>query len=249
MGIINMEFLSRGTTDIGAVFKMNDVSDKTKTHLTKVYGQLAACTALCAAGMYLNASILFIHGWVSGIFVAMGLMYATCQVLDVHQPEQARMNWLLAIAFFKGMVLGPAMHVIAAVEPELLVNAVVYTAIMFGSFSAISLFSKRRSYLFLGGVISTIVSSLFWFSLGTWLFGFRAIALDSLQYLLITLLVACLYVIYDTQLIIERAEAHNDRDVPKHTMMLFVDLLDLFIKILQILMELSDKKKKRRDDD
>lgn len=48
-------------------------------------------------------------------------------------------------------------------------------------------------------------------------------------------------------MIIEKAE-HGDKDVPIHAMMLFMDLFELFIKILQILLELSkneDKKKKK----
>jgi len=53
----------------------------------------------------------------------------------------------------------------------ILVNAVVYTAIMFGSFTAISLFSKRRSYLFLGGVIASLSSAMFWYSITSWLVG------------------------------------------------------------------------------
>ena len=72
----------------------------------------------------------------------------------------------------------------------------------------------------------------------------------SLVYILVSLFVACIYVIYDTQIIIERAE-HGDKDVPTHTMTLFMDLLDLFLKIVQLLIKLqenNEKKKKRRDD-
>jgi hypothetical protein len=48
-------------------------------------------------------------------------------------------------------------------------------------------------------------------------------------------------------MIIERAE-RGDKDVPKHTMILFVDLFELFIKIVQLLIKLNedDKKKKKR---
>jgi FtsH-binding integral membrane protein len=69
-----------------------------------------------------------------------------------------------------------------------------------------------------------------------------------LPYLLCGLLIACLYIIYDTQLIIERAE-RGEKDVPTHAMMLFIDLFTLFIRILTILMELNEnnKKKKRND--
>ena len=40
-----------------AVFKMQDVSPKTQTHLQKVYTNLFGCAALCAFGMYINASV------------------------------------------------------------------------------------------------------------------------------------------------------------------------------------------------
>ena len=40
---------------IGALFKMEDVSPKTQTHLKNVYGNLGLCTGVCALGMYLNA--------------------------------------------------------------------------------------------------------------------------------------------------------------------------------------------------
>ena len=68
-----------------------------------------------------------------------------------------------------------------------------------------------------------------------------------MAYLKFGLLTACLYIIYDTQIIIEKAEL-GDRDVISHTLLLFVDLFDLFIRILKILIELQkneDNKKKK----
>ena len=60
------------------------------------------------------------------------------------------------------------------------------------------------------------------------------------------LFMACLYIIFDTQVIVEKAES-GDKDVPTHTMMLFIDLFELFIRILQILIELNkDKDSDRR---
>ena len=67
-----------------------------------------------------------------------------------------------------------------------------------------------------------------------------------MPYLLIGLLVECLYIIYDTQLIIERAE-RGDKDVVGHALLLFVDLFDLFIKILQILIKLSQEEKRKKE--
>lgn len=69
---------------------------------------------------------------------------------------------------------------------------------------------------------------------------------------MIGLLTACLYVIYDTQIIIERAE-RGDKDEISHALTLFMDVFDLFIKILRILMELQKKqeaenRRKKRND-
>jgi FtsH-binding integral membrane protein len=72
-------------------------------------------------------------------------------------------------------------------------------------------------------------------------------SIHSFGYIMVSLLIACMYVIYDTQMIIERCETYGERDVPKHTMILFLDLFDLFIKIVQVLLELQaqDEKKKK----
>ena len=51
---------------------------------------------------------------------------------------------------------------------------------------------------------------------------------------MIVLFTACLYIIFDTQIIIEKAE-NGDMDVVSHTLTLFVDLYNLFITILKIL--------------
>jgi len=78
-----------------------------------------------------------------------------------------------------------------------------------------------------------------------WLFGWRTY---NLTYLLFGLLIGCLYIIYDTQMIVERAE-RGDKDEISHAMILFVDLFELFIRILQILIELqkSEEGKKKKD--
>ena len=60
-------FASRNHVDfdkISAMFKMEDVSPKTQLHLKNVYGNLAACTAICALGMYINAYTIL-----SGMFM------------------------------------------------------------------------------------------------------------------------------------------------------------------------------------
>ena len=62
---------------------------------------------------------------------------------------------------------------------------------------------------------------------------------------MVWLFVACIEIIYATQLIVERSES-GDRDVPDHTMMLCFDLLKLFGMIVKVLYELKDKDKKKQ---
>ena len=158
------------------------------------------------------------------------------------------MGYLWALAFGMGYLVGPVMHHLAEFEPQILVQAVSYTAIVFGSFTAVSVFSKRRSYLFLGGIISSMVSCMFWYRTLSWLFGYANYSSEfGLMYTMIGLFVACLYIIYDTQMIIEKAE-RGQKDVPTHTMILFVDLFDLFIKIVQVLIKLNEGDKKKKKD-
>lgn len=236
---------------ISAMFKMDDVSPKTQIHLKNVYGNLAGCTAVCALGMYINAYTIL-----SGMFVQfaflIGMAYLVSKVSNVYEDEKTRLGYLWALAFSMGFLVGPLMHHLAEFEPSILINAVFCTTIIFGSFTAMALFTKRRSMLFLGGIISSLVSCLFWYRTISWLFGYSRYGMGHMSqvYLMASLFMTCLYVCYDTQMIIERAE-RGDKDIPSHTMTLFMDLFDLFIKIIQILIKLSEddkkKKNKRRD--
>jgi FtsH-binding integral membrane protein len=70
-------------------------------------------------------------------------------------------------------------------------------------------------------------------------------SIDSLEYMLVGLFIACLYIIYDTQMVIEMSE-RGEKDVPTHTMILFVDLFDLFIKLVKILIKLNEDEKKKK---
>ena len=77
------------------------------------------------------------------------------------------------------------------------------------------------------------------------LIGMLTGSVAGIGYIMVSLFVACLYIIYDTQLIVEDSERGN-RDVPTHSMMLFVDLFDLFVKIVRVLIALQEDNKKNK---
>ena len=65
----------------------------------------------------------------------------------------------------------------------------------FASFSLVSLKSKRRSQLYLGSVIVTLIQAMVLYRLFGWLFGFHTF---NFGYMLCSLFVTCLFIIYDT---------------------------------------------------
>jgi FtsH-binding integral membrane protein len=186
---------------------------------------------------------------VSGFFLHLASIilsvYLIYQVANKRNSEDMRMLYLAGLAFQLGFLIGPAIHMIYAFHPEILTQAVLYTATAFTSFSLISVFSKRRSMLFVGSIIVTLVQGLLLYRLFGWLLGYSYM---NMVYLMVGLLTACLFVIYDTQLIIEKAE-HGDNDVISHTMLLFIDLFDLFVKILQILIKLKEENEEENERD
>lgn len=233
-----MDFFSgNNRVNFSTLFSFKDISAKTQAHLTKVYTLLMVCTMVCAFGMWLNTSHIISGFFMSILSFALSI-YLICQVANKSNSEDMRMFYLAGLAFQMGYLTGPFINHLVEVEPQILVQALVYTGAAFTSFSLISLCSKRRSYLFLGGIIATIIQALILNNLIRWITGY---GFYGMPYLLTGLFLSCLYIIYDTQVIIERAE-RGDKDVPTHTMMLFIDLFDLFIRIIKILMELNKNK-------
>lgn len=233
---------------LSAMFKTSDISEKTQRHLTKVYFNVMGCALICAAAMWVNAHTVF-TGFFSSILVMMGMGYLSYKISSPYMAETERMGYMWALAFGLGFLAGPAIHLIADFDPSIVTKATAITGIMFSCFSCISIFSKRRSYLFLGSLATSIISCMLMYRFICWISG-QSSPMESMAYIMLSLLIACMYVIYDTQMIIERCEVFGERDVPKHTMILFLDLFDLFIKVIRVLLEMQkneEKKKKNKD--
>lgn len=187
-------FFNRDRPSMSSMFTFSDISEKTQAHLTKVYTMIMACSIVCAAGMYVNATLV-LGGFLMTILSIILSVYLIFQISNRNNSEDSRMLYLATLAFQLGFLVGPAIHHIAEVNPKLLIQALLYTGIAFTSFSAISLFSKRRSMLFVGGIIVTMVQCMVLYRLISWLTGFGGF---GLTYVMCGLFVACLYIIYDT---------------------------------------------------
>uniref|UniRef100_A0A3Q2Z3N5 Transmembrane BAX inhibitor motif-containing protein 6 n=1 Tax=Hippocampus comes TaxID=109280 RepID=A0A3Q2Z3N5_HIPCM len=140
-----------------------------------------------------------------------------------------------------GVGLGPTLDFVIAVNPSIIVTAFLGTSVIFICFTLSALYAKRRSYLFLGGTLMSGVSILFLMSLVNMWFG-SVMLFKAHMYL--GLLLMCGFVLFDTQLIIEKAE-NGDKDYVWHCVDLFLDFLTIFRKLMVIL-ALGDKVRREK---
>jgi FtsH-binding integral membrane protein len=135
--------------------------------------------------------------------------------------------------YFSGVGMGPLLDTVIDINPSIIVTALLGTSVIFGSFSLSAIFAERGRWLYLGGTLMTLLSSLMLLSLANLLVGSYLI---FQVHLYLGLLVMCGFVLYDTQLIIEKRR-NGDRDFVTHSLDLFLDFIGIFKRLVIILTE------------
>lgn len=155
--------------------------------------------------------------------------------------NKKRLGYLMATAALEGASIGPLFESILDFDPRILVTGFVGTSLAFACFSGAAIVSKRREFLYLGGLLSSGFSILFWLRFASYIFGSSASMLNFELYL--GLLIFLGYIVFDTQEIIERAH-HGDLDYVKHALTLFTDFVAILVRILIIMLKNSSEKKR-----
>jgi FtsH-binding integral membrane protein len=229
--------------DMSKMLDFSDITPRVKTHLNQVYGTLSiACMAATASCILMPAFLVQNLVYVIFSIIATIGLVVTMMSNRGDRNHGTKFVCLLAIAAIDGASLKPLIELANDIDPMLVVNALIYTAAIFGSFSLASLMTKRRSMLFLGGILSSVMIGMSVGMLFSWIIGYSFISF--LGYNIVMLGVFSFYVIYDTQLIVEKAHS-GDFDYTLHALELFIDLIRIFVHVLRILIELSGEKKKK----
>lgn len=105
------------------------------------------------------------------------------------------------------------------------------TTVIFVSFSISALLAERGRWLYLGGTLMSMLSIMTLFSFAN-LFLRSHILYQAHVY--VGLFMICGFVIYDTQLIIEKHHM-GSRDFIMHSLDLFIDFVGVFRHLLVIL--------------
>lgn len=216
------------------------VSPSVQAHLAQVYVTLALALCLSAAGVY--ASVL--TGFGQGLGMLSFLISVPWMLSTPPRPDTLgkRRTLFGAAALSQGLLLAPLVRASLALHPGVLFTAFAGTAGVFACFSAAALLSPRRQYLFLGGLLSSVLSTFLLLRLATWAFGGAALLFEAELY--VGLAVFAGYVVYDTQMIVERCEA-GIADPLRDALDLFVDFAAIFVRLLVIMLRNAEERKRR----
>jgi FtsH-binding integral membrane protein len=227
--------------NLRTLFDFSTLQPRVQTHLKNVYTCLLVATLCATIGVYLAMT-----GWLNYPRLAVFASIITTIwlfTLDLNARTQMKCFGLMsATALFTGIYLSPLINLAIVVDPQIVMTAFLLTTIIFVCFTLSALLTQRRTYLYLGGLLGTGTSIMLLLSLMN-LFGRSQLIFNANLYL--GLFIACGYILYDTQLIVERANA-GDMNYVKHALLLFIDMVDLFVRILIILLKNAPKKSNNR---
>jgi len=224
------------------------LSADTRAHLGRVYANLAAASGMAALGasMALRGSLPAGLGGPAVISVLSSLILLFYVLRPAAPMRFLRHGALYATGFSQGWLALPLLRAAVDVDPGLLVSGGVGALVVFASFSAAALAAPRRSYLYLGGVLMSLVLLMALGSLGNLFFHSTMFASAELY---VGLAVFSLFVVYDTQVVVERAEqslALGQRpDDVQHALMLFRDLAGVFLRLLLVLVRNRQEAERR----
>jgi len=211
------------------------LTEDVRVHLKNVYGCLALSAIAAAAGAYLLTGGFL--SAVAGFGCILGLL-----LLPDNNGKNRKLRFLLLIGFAisAGMGLAPLMNYAMVVDKTLVVSAFSSTAVLFTCFSLSALVSRRGEFLYLGGILSTLLIVLLVLSLTRVIF---ASVFMHQCYLFLGIIAMCGFILYDTQMIVEKRML-GDTDYVSHALDLFVDMLDMFRFLLVLL---TDKEQRRQN--
>ena len=165
--------------------------------------------------------------------VAAGLAFGLFMTPDNGKNRGTRMAMLLGFGFLTGLGMGPMLQLAMMMNPTIVPSAFMVTSVVFACFTGASLMAPDGKYLYLGGTLMSGLSTLLW--LGFLNIFFRSTLLFQ-AHLWIGLAVFCGFIMFDTQMIIRKAR-NGDKDFIAHALDLFIDFVQVFRKVLILLMQ------------
>ena len=173
------------------------LSTPVKSMVLSVYTHLAQMLLVSSISSYISSyyNLYFLSNPIVSLVGAIG-----CSIMFVlSKEEHKKKGWSFGFAIFKGLTLAPLIQYSLYMDPSMIAVALSCTAIVFLSFSASVLMTESRQFMYVGGLLGSMMSVLGWMSLIN--FFMRSPMLFSLE-LYLGLFAFSIFLIYDTQLMI-----------------------------------------------
>jgi len=234
-----MEFFDRAQPQMEKLFTMSHLKADTRQHLKKVYSALTLTLLAATAGAVLAKTFPLL----ANPLLVFGLsIYLIFSLAGRQGPPRERLMKLMAFGVTSGAGLRPLLDMAIRVNPNIVPTACILTSSIFMCFSLVSLMAQNRSYLYLGALLSSALSAMFWVNVSNIFIGSAGLSNMTLYG---GVVVMSGYVCYDTQLIVARFEM-GDRDFIYHSLDLFVDFVSILRKLIIILTKKDNDDRKRR---
>jgi len=226
-----------------AIFDFGHLEPGVQSHLKNVYSTLSIGVVSAAGGAYIHSQTGAGDWRFITMIASLGLMLWLASTRHSKEDVGKRVAIFTGFCFTSGISLGPLLDMVIMIDPTIISTALAGTAVIFISFTMAALLTRNRVFLYMGGFL---MSTLMWMSVALLLnIFFRSQIIFDL-YIYATLLVFSAFVLYDTQLIVEKRRRGDD-DFIWHSVDLFLDAINIFRALLIILAKKEDNKKRRKD--
>ncbi|KAK0179129.1 hypothetical protein PV327_007948 [Microctonus hyperodae] len=225
---------------------MNSFSNRleapVRQHLKNVYGCVSLSTVSAATGAYVHLYTDILQAGFLSTLGALGLLIALGVTPDNGKNQKLRLGYLLGFAFLSGLGLGPLLEIVISIDPSIIVTSLVATTVIFVSFSISSLLAPRGQWLYLGGTLISFSNITILLLLAN--IFLRSTLLYQAQ-LYLGLFLMCGFIVFDTQLIVEKFHMGN-KDFIAHSLELFIDFFRVFRYLVEILTIKEQQNRKRK---
>lgn len=223
------------------LLRFDNLEKHVQEHLKRVYSCLAIAMLTAAVGGYVHLFTHFMQASLLTVIASIGFLLALSFTQHTPENQLKRLGYLVGFAFCTGIGLGPVMDMVTQIDPSIVPTAFLGTTVIFVSFTLSSLLSEQRKWLYLGGTLFSGLSLLMLLSLANLFIGSHLLFEINLY---VGLAIMCAFVLYDTQLIVEKCR-RGDNDYIWHCCDLFIDFVQIFRYLMIILANKEDKKKRR----
>lgn len=193
--------------------------------LKNTYLLLGATITFSAIVAYVAAVMQLPH---PGLIITLVGFYGLLFVIHKTQNSASSILWVFALTGFMGYTLGPIVGMLSAVAPQILVQALAGTGLIFFGLSAYVLTTKK-DFSFLAGTIFAGFIVLVVALIASWIFQIPGLQLAiSAAFILFSSMI----ILFQTSQIINGGE----RNYVMATVTLFVSLYNIFVSLIHLLM-------------